>query len=502
MKELREYATATLLTQQVQHDSAGLRGTPMLENINPLPGAKHGQAFGHRDRQMGLRQCGAHMRRHIIRTLQRMFVNRVVFGHQPRQKAFQIGLNRWIVVFLNQQAGRSVADVQRQQSLMDFIRPNPGTHLRCERIQALAMGGDSNFMKSLAHARHSNESACYTRRMLLLIPHLFPPARLLDIAAQDLRLPALETLLARGSIQACPDEGLEAALCVALGIERQQDWPLAPITLEADGGVPGDSYWLRADPVHLRVMRDRIVLTDSAELNVSRQEADALAAAIGSHFGEALSPIPHHPQRWVVSFSLAPNLSTTPLSVAIGRAIEPLMPQGGDAPRFRSLLNELQMLLFTHPVNQAREARGELPINSLWLWGGGHKRPASKNSLSIYTRNTEASALAEFCGAAIHPLPAQPDKTLLETEVIMALDELTRAGQCGDAFGWRESVRSLESNWFVPLLDDIRSIGPQGLHLVDPVNGKALHVQRTDSWKIWRRRRSLNSALDSIQATG
>ena len=356
-------------------------------------------------------------------------------------------------------------------------------------------------MKSLAHARHSNESACYTRCMLLLIPHLFPPSRLLDIAAQDLHLPALETLLARGSLQTCSDAGLEAALCVALGIERQQDWPLAPITLEADGGVAGNAYWLRADPVHLRVMRDRMVLTDSAELNVPRQEADDLTMAIGEHFGEAFAPIPHHPQHWAVSFPQAPNLVTTPLSVAIGRAIEPLMPQGDDAPRFRSLLNELQMLLFAHPVNKAREARGELPINSLWLWGGGQKRPAPQVCLPLYTRDAEARALAAFCGAMVHPPPAQPDKTWLKTEAIVVLDELTRAGQCGDAFGWRESIRSLEADWFAPLHGAIRSLGPQGLRLVDPVNGKALYVQRTDVWKIWRRRQSLSATLDSIQAT-
>jgi len=37
--------------------------------------------------------------------------------------------------------------------------------------------------------------------MLLLIPHLFPAARLLDVATRDLRLPALQTLLARGKRQ-------------------------------------------------------------------------------------------------------------------------------------------------------------------------------------------------------------------------------------------------------------------------------------------------------------
>jgi hypothetical protein len=331
--------------------------------------------------------------------------------------------------------------------------------------------------------------------MLLLIPHLFPPARLLELATQDLRLPALETLLARGTLKACADEGVEAALCETLGISHQQDWPLAPITLEADGSTAGESYWLRADPVHLRLMRDRIVLTDSAALNVSREEADALAAAIGQHFGESFQPIPLHPQRWYLSLTQAPDLATTPLSVATGRAIEPLLPQGGDAKHFRSLLNELQMLLFAHPVNQMREARGELPINSLWLWGGGHKPVTPSARIPIYARNSEAQALAAHCNAADHALPAQLEKSLLEVESVVLLDELTSAGQCGDAYGWRETIRSLEANWFAPLLNSLRSMGPQGLRVLDPVNGKALHLQRADAWKLWCRRRSLSSTL-------
>ena len=77
--------------------------------------------------------------------------------------------------------------------------------------------------------------------MLLLIPHLFPSAGLLETAAQGLRLPALQTLLARGTRQTCAAGGVEAALCEALGITRQQDWPLAPIMLESDGGTAGEA---------------------------------------------------------------------------------------------------------------------------------------------------------------------------------------------------------------------------------------------------------------------
>ncbi|MDP1646567.1 MAG: hypothetical protein Q8K35_03910 [Thiobacillus sp.] len=331
--------------------------------------------------------------------------------------------------------------------------------------------------------------------MLLLIPYLFPSARLLEAAAQDLRLPALQTLLARGTRQPCPAEGVEAALCEALGIARQQDWPLAPITLAADGGMAGDAYWLRADPVHLQVMRDRIVLADSGAFELTQLEADALAAAIGQHFGADLSPNPLHPKRWYLRLPHAPRLTTTPLSVAVGRDIDPLLPQGGDAMRFRAQLNELQMLLHDHPVNQAREARGDLPVNSLWLWGGGCLPAARAIPVPIYAGNAEAQALAALCSADVHALPSHLDAQLLETNGVMLLDALTRAGQVGDAYGWREALRELEQDWFVPLLGTLRKIGPHGLRLIDPVNGKILHLHTSDAWKFWRRPQPLISML-------
>lgn len=342
---------------------------------------------------------------------------------------------------------------------------------------------------------YSSESACYTRRMLFLVPYLFPTARLLETAAQDLHLPALQALLARGSRHAAPADGVEAALCDALGIVRQQDWPLAPVTLQTDGGLPGEAYWMRADPVHLRVMRDRIVLAGSDFLDLSREEADALADAIARHFGNDLVPLPLHPKRWYLRFTEAPHLTTTPLSVAIGRDIDPLLPQGKDALRFRTQLNELQMLLHTHPVNQTREARGALPVNSLWLWGGGHLPASPARATTLHTRNAEAQALGAFCNAQVQPLPAPPDAMSAGKDAIVLLDALTEAGQVGDAYGWREALRELERTEFVPLLGALSRIGPNGLRLLDPVNGRALHLRARDAWAFWRRPRGLISQL-------
>lgn len=331
--------------------------------------------------------------------------------------------------------------------------------------------------------------------MLFLIPYLFPTPRLLETAARDLHLPALQTLLARGTRLAGPAGGVEAALCEAMGIARQQDWPLAPITLETDGGAVGNAYWLRADPVHLQVMRDRIVLADPSSLDLTAQEADDLAGTIGRHFGEALSPIPRHPKRWYLRLERTPRLVTTPLSVAVGRDIDPLLPQGAEAMRFRTLLNELQMLLHDHPVNQAREAHGDLPVNSLWLWGGGIQPAEPATRMQIYACDSEARALGEFCGTRVHPLPSHLERSLLETDGAILLDRLTAAGQCGDAYGWRETLRSLEEDWFAPLLGTLATVGSQGVRLLDPVSGKVLHLRRSDAWKFWRRPRKLISVL-------
>lgn len=324
--------------------------------------------------------------------------------------------------------------------------------------------------------------------MLCLVPHLFPPARLLD-ATQDLRLSALETLLGRGHLRACPADGVEAALCRALGITRQQDWPLAPITLEADGGVCGDAYWLRADPVHLVLMRDRLVLADSASLILSREEADALAAAIGRHFGAELDLHPLQPQRWYLQLPAAPVLTTTPLSLAIGRDVEPLQPQGDDARVFRARLNELQMLFHGHPVNEAREARGELPVNALWLWGGGRRPAAAATPRPVYARSAEAQALAALYGMRADAPPAHPDARLLRSDAVVVLDALADAGRTGDPWAWREAVRELERDWFTPMLAALRGIGPHGLQVADPVGGRSVHLTARDAWRLWRRPR-------------
>ncbi len=304
-------------------------------------------------------------------------------------------------------------------------------------------------------------------------------------AAANLRLPALQTVLARGRRAPCPAAGVEAALCEALGIEHQQDWPVAPITLEADGGAAGDAYWLRVDPVHLRVMRDRIVLAPDQPV-LTADEARQLADSIGAHFGDTLHPLPLVPQRWYLPFAQPPALTTTARSLAAGRDIRPLLPQGEDAVRIRAWLNEVQMLLHDHPVNQAREARGIEPVNALWLWGGGVRPSAPPQPLRIACEAPEQHAIAHFAGARVVAF-GDPHATLI---VVNTLSEPVQAGNLPD---WREALRQLDAQLASLLRAHAR------LSVIDPVHGLACHTKRLDRWRFWHRLPRLDEALRSIR---
>lgn len=55
------------------------------------------------------------------------------------------------------------------------------------------------------------------------------------------------------------------------------------------------------------------------------------------------------------------------------QSIEDYLPQGEGADILMDLTNSAQMLLLNHPVNREREEQGQLPANSIWLWGHGRR---------------------------------------------------------------------------------------------------------------------------------
>jgi len=340
----------------------------------------------------------------------------------------------------------------------------------------------------------------------LLVPGFGWPQDQAGELCSTLEAQALETLISRGRRTGAPQPaGTERWLLERFGVARQRDWPAAPYCLLAEGGAPGSDIWVCADPVHLRFSGSHLVLSDCTQFQITRDEAVALAGSINGHFGDSLTVYPMQAHRWYARLAVCPDIETTPLSLMRGAAIESGFAVGPEAMRWQALANELQMLLHDHPVNLAREQRGELPVNGVWLWGAGQlTRPPDGQPARAFqfvaATDPLARGLAQACGARAQQPEATAQAWLaLQTNAdpagigLIVLDSLDSPARYGDAHAWRQALSHLECDWFAPLLAALKQggIGMLTLHLLGTEQALDVEVARSDLRRIWRRRRPL-----------
>jgi hypothetical protein len=338
----------------------------------------------------------------------------------------------------------------------------------------------------------------------LLVPDLLCPLTL-SLPAGELRLPGAERLLARGRRERA-GLTMEAWLKARYGLESPGDTGLAACSLLGEGMPPGADAWMRADPVHLKVGMDSMMLADSNLCALEAAEAEALASHLNQHFGDRLSLVAAHPHRWYVRTASLPAISTHALAEVRGDTIRDSLPEGPDSAHWRALMNEVQMALHEHPVNEARESRGQLPVNSLWFWGPGtHQAPEGKPFDLVLADDALARGLAASTGASAAGLPADAASWLdrlqlpVSGRVLIVLESLRPLSAYADAPAWLQEAGRLESAWFAPLLEALRSgrLGMLSLHACTPGWGKSVEVTRLDLQRFWRRVRPLQQHAQS-----
>jgi hypothetical protein len=324
----------------------------------------------------------------------------------------------------------------------------------------------------------------------LIVPGLFAEA-------SGTRAACLELLLARGRISTAESKSVEAWLQEGFGLEGE---PMAAgaLTLAAAGGEPGEDCWARTDPVHLRLMRDRLIVVPSAAFSLSREEAEALIEALNGHFADRLSLKAVEPERWCARLDRHFAFDAASALDVAGRDVDLTLRIGGDAGRrWGTLLNEVQMLLHAHPVNLAREARGEPVVNSLWLWGvGAAPQVPPSHWQSVSANDPVALGLARLAGTRQRALPASAEAWLerapQDGRHLVLLDALRAPLALGHSAQYRESIDALERQWFAPLLTALRAgrLGMVTVHIPDSF-GASFETIRGDLRRFWRRPKAL-----------
>jgi hypothetical protein len=329
----------------------------------------------------------------------------------------------------------------------------------------------------------------------LLVPDLFWPAAAGGEASRGLELPALETILARASTARTAGGGIERWLAAAYALPA--DLPLAPYALHGDGVDPGDGIWMHADPVHLKVHGNRLILADASRLSIADDEAREFVAALNAQLTpERMMVVAPRPNRWYLRLTDDPRIGTAPTSEVAGRNIDALLPAGDHGARWRGILNAAQMLLHAHPRNAAREASGVLPVNSLWFWGAGRAaRPAPAYD-AVWTDHPLAGGLA----AASTQLPRRLSSADAVLDTAGARTSLVVANGLpstayGDLPAWRAAAATLDRRWLAPLLAAVSDgkLKTLTLHGLGPDYGYTATLTPRDRFRFWRGKRPLHA---------
>ena len=250
-------------------------------------------------------------------------------------------------------------------------------------------------------------------------------------------LQALLTLLQRQ--QVLKDAGPTA---LHLPHERLQaqalGWPMDAPTLpwaawhQAQQGQPSAAPQAWMTPCHWQVGMDQVVMADPAHLRLSDDESRQLLQAMQPFLQEdGLQVTWHSALLWHAQGTMLADLPTASLDRVIGQNVKDWMPQHPTARPLQRLQSEMQMLLYNHPVNDARDARRQHTVNAFWLHGAG----------------TLPAAASPMTGAVTVP------------------DALRSSALHGDVPAWRQAWQQLDATAVADLLQHVKATGQGQLSL-------------------------------------
>lgn len=337
----------------------------------------------------------------------------------------------------------------------------------------------------------------------LVIPGLLWPRASLTGPASDLELPALARLLGTGQRRTADFEPLDRQLARLLGHRAAHDRspPLAALRRLGEDDPPvdaGSGEWLCADPVNVSFAREHLLLNDFPPGELAGDEVAALVEALNAAFPDLGRFEACSDRRWYLRVAEPPRATLFPLHDVVGRPVQHFLPEGDDARLWRRTMNEVQVLLHNHPVNQAREAAGRRTANSVWFWGAGSlAAPAAPLPLAVQSSDPLTRGFVRAAGAE----PKRPDfDAAVREPTLVVLDDLLEASRHLDLDRWRDHLVALERDWFAPLLDALGNGRVDSVRLTAPGDRQTLEleVRRSDRWKLWRKPLPFDALLKSL----
>jgi hypothetical protein len=166
-------------------------------------------------------------------------------------------------------------------------------------------------------------------------------------------------------------------------------------------------------PCHLDVGMTDMVMQPTLRLQLTDEQSRQLHALIAPYFEQDGITLKYHSaMRWLAFGEQFADFEYASLARVQGRSINDFLLDAGKFPqalRISRLQAEMQMLLYTHPISEARQASGLPTVNSFWVDGAGvlDTVPQAANSVQLERRLQEAQHSEEAYLRAWHALAAQ-----------------------------------------------------------------------------------------------
>lgn len=286
--------------------------------------------------------------------------------------------------------------------------------------------------------------------MHTLIPYAAPPGPHCRDAVNRLELPQLAKLLAAltptshihgsGTDLTPLPERMQAMAAGLDGPDGLIPWAADEARQRGLLGLHGHKGWAWVTPCHWKVHADHVEMSDPVHLALTPHDADQLLMAMQPFFAEdgitLFSPASGQSHnRWLAHGAVFADLPTASLDRVSGQSVDAWMPRQEQAKALRRLQNEMQMLLYTHLVNDQR-AHYKLPaVNAFWVSGTGtlgDAPPARSDAVPSLRDALRLPALQDDAAAWVMAWRALDASTLAHDMQRLQQGEAVRVTLCSD----------------------------------------------------------------------
>lgn len=327
----------------------------------------------------------------------------------------------------------------------------------------------------------------------ILLPSLFEP---LPLWKSDFNFFAdsmlVASLFSHSQSEPLPITGLENTLFHLIGHPTGKELPIAYYRYQLDfGKIAEKKHVICADPVHMQTGIDQILLHPVAWDVICPKEAEQLIRQLNLHFAQDpfyFEACEQQIGHWYLLYDEAALHDvplTTPLSEVLNSDVSGSLPQSA-ALQWHQLLNELQMLLHPSNLEDTEKNAGDLPINSVWLWGSGNSYPQQiDHGIRSIIGNTTMSATAALAANCRHqPLPETLPSTWQGNHILL-LDDLLLAAAQDQSILWQQLLDALSEQYLRPLFQQWKEKKIE-LYLY-PCDGRRFHVRGRHFWEAFNK---------------